>query len=207
MTTHASMDWELFDEPVYTATDVSAILRVPRQTVRYWAFGRKTTGARPLIDVPDSTARALSFANLLEDADRSTQGGGRRLRRALSRGARPTETRAGGAQRPRPRAQACPGSGDSRAQRHRGLTTVAVMNKEVAGASPAGSYHHTCGVHPKVADAWALDRRFWPRAGRVARRRRGRSVAEQGCWCHKLLNVLDKLPRRRQPRAKGALHE
>ena len=29
----------------------------------------------------------------------------------------------------------------------------------------------------------------------------------QGCWCHKLINVLDKLPKRLQPRAKRALHE
>jgi len=29
----------------------------------------------------------------------------------------------------------------------------------------------------------------------------------QGCWCHKLLNVLDKLPQRLQARAKRALHE
>jgi transposase-like protein len=29
----------------------------------------------------------------------------------------------------------------------------------------------------------------------------------QGCWCHKLVNVLDKLPQRLQPRAKRALHE
>jgi uncharacterized protein (DUF433 family) len=65
-TVAANMDWELFDEPAYTAADVSTILRVPRQTVRYWAFGRKATRARPLIDVPDSSSRALSFANLLE---------------------------------------------------------------------------------------------------------------------------------------------
>ena len=30
---------------------------------------------------------------------------------------------------------------------------------------------------------------------------------EQACWCHKLSNVLDKLPQRLQPRAKRALHE
>src|SRR5712692_6683909 len=30
---------------------------------------------------------------------------------------------------------------------------------------------------------------------------------EQACWCHKLANVLDKLPQRLQPRAKRALHE
>jgi putative transposase len=30
---------------------------------------------------------------------------------------------------------------------------------------------------------------------------------EQGCWCHKLSNVLDKLPRRLHSRAQRALHE
>jgi len=42
---------------------------------------------------------------------------------------------------------------------------------------------------------WAAAREVWP-ATRV-----------QGCWCHKLVNVLDKLPQRIQPRAKRALHE
>jgi transposase-like protein len=30
---------------------------------------------------------------------------------------------------------------------------------------------------------------------------------EQRCWVHKIANVLDKLPKRLQPRAKGMLHE
>lgn len=30
---------------------------------------------------------------------------------------------------------------------------------------------------------------------------------EQRCWVHKIVNVLDKLPKRVQPRAKGMLHE
>jgi hypothetical protein len=30
---------------------------------------------------------------------------------------------------------------------------------------------------------------------------------EQRCWVHRLVNVLDKLPRRLQPKAKQALHE
>lgn len=30
---------------------------------------------------------------------------------------------------------------------------------------------------------------------------------EQACWCHKLANVLDKLPQRLQPHAKRALHD
>ena len=42
---------------------------------------------------------------------------------------------------------------------------------------------------------WAAAREVWPEA------------RAQGCWCHKLSNVLDKLPKRLQPRAKRALHE
>jgi transposase-like protein len=42
---------------------------------------------------------------------------------------------------------------------------------------------------------WAAAREVWP------------TTREQGCWCHKLVNVLDQLPRRLQPRAKRALHE
>lgn len=42
---------------------------------------------------------------------------------------------------------------------------------------------------------WAAAREVWPETG------------AQACWCHKLVNVLDKLPRRLQPRAKRALHE
>jgi putative transposase len=42
---------------------------------------------------------------------------------------------------------------------------------------------------------WAAAREVWP------------ETRAQGCWCHKLINVLDKLPKRLQPRAKRALHE
>jgi len=42
---------------------------------------------------------------------------------------------------------------------------------------------------------WAAAREVWP------------ETREQSCWCHKLVNVLDKLPQRLQPRAKRALHE
>jgi putative transposase len=42
---------------------------------------------------------------------------------------------------------------------------------------------------------WAAAREVWP------------ATREQGCWCHKLVNVLDQLPPRLQPRAKRALHE
>src|ERR1700730_6477931 len=42
---------------------------------------------------------------------------------------------------------------------------------------------------------WPATREVWP------------ETREQACWCHKLANVLDKLPRRLQPRAKRALQE
>jgi putative transposase len=42
---------------------------------------------------------------------------------------------------------------------------------------------------------WAAAREVWP------------ETRAQACWCHKLVNVLDKLPQRLQPRAKRALHE
>ena len=42
---------------------------------------------------------------------------------------------------------------------------------------------------------WAAVRDVWP------------ETREQRCWVHKLANVLDKLPKRIQPRAKRALHE
>jgi putative transposase len=42
---------------------------------------------------------------------------------------------------------------------------------------------------------WAAAREVWP------------ATREQGCWVHQLVNVLDKLPPRLQPRAKRALYE
>lgn len=42
---------------------------------------------------------------------------------------------------------------------------------------------------------WAAVREVWP------------ETAEQRCWVHRLVNVLDKLPKSLQPRAKRALHE
>jgi transposase-like protein len=42
---------------------------------------------------------------------------------------------------------------------------------------------------------WAAVREVWP------------ETREQRDWCHKLANVLDKLPRRLQPKAKRMLHE
>jgi transposase-like protein len=42
---------------------------------------------------------------------------------------------------------------------------------------------------------WAAAREVWP------------DTQSQRCWCHKLANVLDKLPKRLQGKAKQALHE
>jgi transposase-like protein len=42
---------------------------------------------------------------------------------------------------------------------------------------------------------WTAVREVWP------------ETREQRCWVHKLANVLDKLPRRLQPKAKQVLHE
>jgi len=42
---------------------------------------------------------------------------------------------------------------------------------------------------------WAAVREVWP------------ETREQRCWVHRIANVLDKLPRSLQPRAKQALHE
>jgi transposase-like protein len=42
---------------------------------------------------------------------------------------------------------------------------------------------------------WVAVREVWP------------ETAEQRCWVHRLVNVLDKLPKSLQPRAKRALHE
>ncbi len=42
---------------------------------------------------------------------------------------------------------------------------------------------------------WAAVREVWP------------ETAEQRCWVHRIANVLDKLPKTLQPRAKRALHE
>ena len=42
---------------------------------------------------------------------------------------------------------------------------------------------------------WAALREVWPES------------KEQGCWVHRTANVLDKMPKRLQPRAKSQLHE
>ena len=56
-------------------------------------------------------------------------------------------------------------------------------------------------VSPKLAVAdgalgfWAACRKLWP------------DTREQRCWVHKTANVLNKLPKSVQPKAKGMLHE
>jgi len=56
-------------------------------------------------------------------------------------------------------------------------------------------------VDPKLAVAdgalgfWSAARKLWP------------TTREQRCWVHKTANVLNKLPKSVQPRAKGMLHE
>ena len=42
---------------------------------------------------------------------------------------------------------------------------------------------------------WSAVREVWP------------ETAPQRDWCHKLANVVDKLPQRLRPRAKRALHD
>ena len=42
---------------------------------------------------------------------------------------------------------------------------------------------------------WAAIRDVWP------------TTREERCWVHKIANVLDKLPRSLQPKAKAKLHE
>jgi len=50
-------------------------------------------------------------------------------------------------------------------------------------------------VADRALGFWAAAREVWP----VTR--------GETCWVHRVANVLDKLPKRLQPRAKGALHE
>ena len=56
-------------------------------------------------------------------------------------------------------------------------------------------------IDPKLAIAdgalgfWAAMRKVWP------------NTREQRCWVHKTANVLNKLPKRIQPRAKDVLHQ
>jgi uncharacterized protein (DUF433 family) len=55
---------ESFDEPAYTLADAARYADVPYQTVRYWAAGRGKIP--PIIELPETSPPALSFANLLE---------------------------------------------------------------------------------------------------------------------------------------------
>ncbi len=55
---------ESFEEPAYTFADAARYADVPYQTVRYWALGRDRIP--PIIELPDTSPPALSFANLLE---------------------------------------------------------------------------------------------------------------------------------------------
>jgi len=56
-------------------------------------------------------------------------------------------------------------------------------------------------IEPKLATGdgalgfWKAIRKVWP------------NTREQRCWVHKTANVLDKMPKRLQPAAKGMLHE
>jgi putative transposase len=53
----------------------------------------------------------------------------------------------------------------------------------------------TVAVGDGALGFWAAVREVWP------------ETREQRCWVHRLANVLDKLPKRLQPKAKQALHE
>src|SRR5215470_5433071 len=68
------------------------------------------------------------------------------------------------------------------------------------------------GTAPRSETAWPVD---WPRArGRRWRARIWQAVEQvwpqtrgQRCWVHKTANVLNKLPKSQQPKAKRALQE
>jgi transposase-like protein len=62
-------------------------------------------------------------------------------------------------------------------------------------ASSSGMVAPVVAVGDGALGFWAAAREVWP------------ETRAQTCWCHKLVNVLDKLPKRPQPRAKRALHE
>lgn len=64
-----------------------------------------------------------------------------------------------------------------------------------------GLKHRGLTIEPKLAIAdgalgfWAAVRKIYP------------EICEQRCWVHKTANVLNKMPRSVQPKAKGDLHE
>jgi uncharacterized protein (DUF433 family) len=52
------------DLPLYSATDASMFLHLPRSTVCAWAFGQR--GFAPVLDVPAENGSMLTFKNLVE---------------------------------------------------------------------------------------------------------------------------------------------
>jgi transposase-like protein len=58
-----------------------------------------------------------------------------------------------------------------------------------------GMHAPVVGVGDGALGFWAAVRDVWP------------ETKEQRCWVHRLVNVLDKLPKSLQPKAKRALHE
>ncbi len=58
--------------PTYGVTEAAHYLRIPRTTIRDWVTGRYYSGrdgqrfSKPIIQVPDSKVRLLSFMNLIE---------------------------------------------------------------------------------------------------------------------------------------------
>jgi putative transposase len=64
-----------------------------------------------------------------------------------------------------------------------------------ASSNGAEWSHRFLAVDDGALGFWAAAREVWP------------ETREQGCWCHKLANVFDKLPQRLHARAKRALHE
>jgi putative transposase len=64
-----------------------------------------------------------------------------------------------------------------------------------AGSQAARAAGARAGRGRRRPGFWAAVRDVWP------------ETAEQRCWVHRIANVLDKLPKSLQPRAKQALHE
>jgi transposase-like protein len=82
----------------------------------------------------------------------------------------------------------------------------ALLGDDAAGLSPSAI--------TRLTHVWRDEYVAWTKRSLVDRdyvyvwvRRVWPETREQRCWFHKLGNVLDKLPRRLQPQAKGVLHE